>query len=340
MSYFTESTISESLQEFLGDESLTRQVVQRKCSDDSILDFYLESNLQDDNTKKIVRFNVITDENQREVSKEWWRNIEDTEGKKSTLRYQRVEYRQRRRGPEVIERITRLRACRFGAAARVSPEENATCTMRVEKPVFIEPPETDSVLSHYTPPSLEKVHRHLSTTIDGVAQDSVISPIPDRYSSASHSPSKSSPAKSTGLRRHTSSEENYIPPWKRQQNLSQNQSDSNNTTDTKTTNYIPRHRRQQATTDNGKPSKSTDTLRVHNLAGDMDRDELLTLFRPYGRVRKVHIITNQTTGESQYAFVHYDFQEEAQRALDTLHQCPIPGRGVVLSLEWANQRTR
>ena len=129
MSYFTESTISKSLQEFLGDESLTRQVVQRKCSDDSILDFYLESNLQDDNTKKIVRFNVITDENQREVSKEWWRNIEDTEGKKSTLRYQRVEYRQRRRGPEVIERITRLRACRFGAAARVSPEENATCTM-------------------------------------------------------------------------------------------------------------------------------------------------------------------------------------------------------------------
>ena len=336
MSYFTESTISESLQEFLGDESLTRQVVQRKCeSDDSILDFYLESDLQDDNTKKIVRFNVITDENQREVSKEWWRNIEDTEGKKSTLRHQRVEYRQRRRGPEVIERITRLRACRFGAAARVSPEENATYYASRKTGLYrtsryrfrlstLHPALTRKSIS---PPV--NYHRWCRSRFSN-------QPLPDRYSSASHSPSKSSPAKSTGLRRHTSSEENYIPPWKRQQNLTQNQSDSNNTA----TNYIPRHRRQQATTDNGKPRKSTDTLRVHNLAGDMDRDELLTLFRPYGRVRKVHIITNQTTGESQYAFVHYDFQEEAQRALDTLHQRPIPGRGVVFSLEWANQRTR
>ena len=61
---------------------------------------------------------------------------------------------------------------------------------------------------------------------------------------------------------------------------------------------------------------------------------------PPGYVRCPYFGETPVSFASLYAFVHYDFNEEAVKAIRHLDGVPIPGRGVVLSLEWANIRRR
>lgn len=70
---------------------------------------------------------------------------------------------------------------------------------------------------------------------------------------------------------------------------------------------------------------------VGNLPSDCGRSDILDLFEKYGKVRDCDIIRN-------FAFVHFDDEEEARDAVDSLHKSKFLGE-LVLSVsvsEWVH----
>ena len=368
MTYFSEYPLA-NMKDFhpsICDPEYKRLVLQKNCQDHQVVDCYLETDYNSSGVKKTLRFEIDWDASgisshseglhttasDTEIpSVKWW-NLNDSEKTREvSLRHRRVEFRRRKKTPEMIERRQRIKP--FGEASRVSPEDNKSCSMRVDREVLIDPPNADDDWCGGSKGCrIENIYRVLSRKIDGEFIKGTMLQSPDRHQ-----------AIMGGLKNKkvASSAKKYVPRWKRERDGDFESSSDNSDTgdgDKKPNSYVPKHLQQRRDgrdghghgrdgdgrhrkngNDRGKPEKSVDTLRVQNLASDMDREELLALFRPYGRVRKVHIVKNNNE-ESIYAFVHYDFNEEAVKAIRHLDGVPIPGRGVVLSLEWANIRRR
>ena len=334
MTYFQERAIPSDYQYHLEPEYV-RFVEQRSLEDHHLVDCYFETDYNPEMTKKIIRFKLKADKNTslfQEQNPDPSSNLlfqcfDYTRSHTEQIRRVKHSYKKRIMPQEAQERLARLRAKPFGQAALVSTEENGGFTTKMEKEVFIEPP--DKKEGYFAKNNLyaTRTHRIISSTLDETT------PIPDTSHYRFKSKLSASASKKEG-------EAKYIPPSKRQRQVEGGGGggEGESVESKLSQKYVPPSKRKSNPTSiDGKPTKSTTSLRIQNLASDMDRYELLDLFRPYGRVRKLHIVKN-SQGDSQYAFVHYDFNEEAQTALDTLHQRPIPGRGVVLSLEWANNR--
>ena len=333
MSYFTTIDIPDEVKTLIKERfpDIKRQVIQYRNEDDTIIDWYLEGDFEN-GTKNVVRFSDTKNNHK------WWEDFDFDSDKHTTItkhRYQKITYRRRKKTPRMIERISRLKNNKFGQAASVSREENDSLTVRVEKAIYIDHPEDDEewVGSSRTRPrpDLERVVRVNSSLCDDQPQE-VISPVPDKFQIAK--------AKKNARQKLSSSspDQKYVPPWKRKTTPDNNSSEDSDSSSPQKYDPIPLRKKESSNNNQrARQEKSIDTLRVHNLAGDMDRYEILDLFRPFGRVRKVHIVKN-SDGESQYAFIHYDFQEEARKAMESLNNKPIAGRGVVLSIEWANRK--
>ncbi len=79
------------------------------------------------------------------------------------------------------------------------------------------------------------------------------------------------------------------------------------------------------------------TLRVTNLADDVEDDDLRELFSHFGRVIRVYVGRDRETGESRgFAFVSMSSREEADRARQR-----VDGMGyanLILSVQWSQPR--
>lgn len=79
------------------------------------------------------------------------------------------------------------------------------------------------------------------------------------------------------------------------------------------------------------------SLRITNLSEDVREGDLQSLFGHYGRLQRVYLAKDQTTGASRgFAFVTYYDKTDAQRAIDKLH-----GHGydnLILQVQWAKPK--
>ena len=77
---------------------------------------------------------------------------------------------------------------------------------------------------------------------------------------------------------------------------------------------------------------------VGNLSFEATESEVEDLFKGFGNVRKVEIVYNTHTFKSKgFGFVEMQRQDDAQRAVDTLHGQPFMGRELLVRA--ANERT-
>lgn len=71
---------------------------------------------------------------------------------------------------------------------------------------------------------------------------------------------------------------------------------------------------------------------VGNLAFAAEEDELTDLFEQYGEVASVKIIIDRESGRSRgFGFVEMDDDDEAQSAIDALHQSEFLGRTLIVN---------
>lgn len=79
------------------------------------------------------------------------------------------------------------------------------------------------------------------------------------------------------------------------------------------------------------------SLRITNLSEDCKEGDLQDLFAPIGRLQRVYLAKDMTTGQSRgFAFVTYYTREDAQRAIDKLN-----GHGydnLILQVQFAKPR--
>lgn len=70
-------------------------------------------------------------------------------------------------------------------------------------------------------------------------------------------------------------------------------------------------------------------LYVGNIAYNMSPEELRVVFSPFGNVLNVKVITDKETGKSKgYAFVEFENDEDAEKALQALHNSQHKGRSL------------
>jgi RNA recognition motif-containing protein len=68
---------------------------------------------------------------------------------------------------------------------------------------------------------------------------------------------------------------------------------------------------------------------IGNIAYSMTSEEIKELFLPYGNVLNVRVITDKRSGRSKgYAFVEMDNDEDAQNAIQALHESQVKGRNI------------
>jgi len=73
-------------------------------------------------------------------------------------------------------------------------------------------------------------------------------------------------------------------------------------------------------------------LYVSNLGFQVNDDDLLNLFTPYGQVTSAKVITDRETGRSRgFGFVEMPSDEEARKAIKELEGKPIDGRALSVS---------
>ena len=71
---------------------------------------------------------------------------------------------------------------------------------------------------------------------------------------------------------------------------------------------------------------------VGNLVWDATADDLLALFQKYGAVGRAQVITDRESGRSRgFGFVEMDKDDEAQKAIDGLHNTPFRGRPLTVN---------
>ena len=69
------------------------------------------------------------------------------------------------------------------------------------------------------------------------------------------------------------------------------------------------------------------TVYLSNLSYKRDRNGLIRLMSPYGKIKHLHIIVEPTSGQSRgMAFIEMNSTEEAKKAIEGLNQKQIDGR--------------
>ena len=107
--------------------------------------------------------------------------------------------------------------------------------------------------------------------------------------------------------------------------------------------YVPPGRRggptsaERVGTDDMRRMNDENSVRVMNLSEDTQEADLLELFRPFGAVKRVHVVINQKTRMSKgCGFVKFVNREDAQRAINKLNGHGYDNR--ILQVEWAPPR--
>jgi RNA recognition motif-containing protein len=73
-------------------------------------------------------------------------------------------------------------------------------------------------------------------------------------------------------------------------------------------------------------------LYVSNLGFQVNDDDLMKLFTPYGQVTSAKVITDRETGRSRgFGFVEMPVDEEARKAIKELEGKPVEGRSLSVS---------
>ncbi|KAH9855680.1 translation initiation factor 3 RNA-binding subunit [Lenzites betulinus] len=90
----------------------------------------------------------------------------------------------------------------------------------------------------------------------------------------------------------------------------------------------------------GRPGGNRDdlpTLRVTNISGDTEENDLRDLFGVFGRVARVYVGRDRETGAGKgFAFVSFEDKSAAQKAMEKMH-----GRGydnLILNIQWSQPR--
>ena len=77
---------------------------------------------------------------------------------------------------------------------------------------------------------------------------------------------------------------------------------------------------------------------VGNLAFTTTEQSIRDLFKPFGRLQRVTLVSDHATGRSRgFAFVQMADDEEAEQAIAALNGCTVDGR--VLRINEAQPRT-
>lgn len=85
--------------------------------------------------------------------------------------------------------------------------------------------------------------------------------------------------------------------------------------------------------------ENTASLKVSNLAEDVYETDLRALFEPFGRLRRVTVMTDSRTGESRgFAFVNFNTRSEAERAKAALHRTGL--KNTVIEIDWSKANPR
>jgi len=108
-------------------------------------------------------------------------------------------------------------------------------------------------------------------------------------------------------------------------------------TKTKTkTKYVPPHLRKGASISTETVNK---TLYVSNISENVTDQELRYLFRKFGYVAKLKLVRDRETGQSKgHAYITYEHRNDAQKALDKMHNYPIGHQ--LIYLEWSKNKRR
>lgn len=78
-------------------------------------------------------------------------------------------------------------------------------------------------------------------------------------------------------------------------------------------------------------------LRVSNLSPDTSEDDLRNLFQPFGRVEKVYIAKDHSTGESRgFAFIKFLYHSSAEDARKNLNGYPL--HHMIMRVDWSEPR--
>lgn len=84
---------------------------------------------------------------------------------------------------------------------------------------------------------------------------------------------------------------------------------------------------------NPKSKRMATNIYVGNLPWTATQDDLVQLFSQYGTVEKTQIISDRETGRSRgFGFVEMSTEEEAQKAIDALHESPYNGRPLTVNI--------
>jgi len=84
----------------------------------------------------------------------------------------------------------------------------------------------------------------------------------------------------------------------------------------------------------GPPAKDEFTVRVTNLPEEATENDLMELFKPYGKVNRVFLAKDKTTQASRgFAFINFQNKEDAQRAIYGVNDYGYAH--LILKVEWA-----
>lgn len=84
---------------------------------------------------------------------------------------------------------------------------------------------------------------------------------------------------------------------------------------------------------NPKSNRMATNIYVGNLPWTATQDDLVQLFSQYGTVEKTQIISDRETGRSRgFGFVEMSTEDEAQKAIDALHESPYNGRPLTVNI--------
>lgn len=74
-------------------------------------------------------------------------------------------------------------------------------------------------------------------------------------------------------------------------------------------------------------------LFIGNLSYNVTEDELRDVFSQYGEITDLKIITDRMSGRSKgIAFITYATEEQAQAAIEAMHNQEIDGRAVIVNV--------
>lgn len=81
------------------------------------------------------------------------------------------------------------------------------------------------------------------------------------------------------------------------------------------------------------PQSNPRKLFVGNLSFDTTKDTLVSVFSEFGKVEDAALITDRMSGRSRgIAFVTFSTEEEANSAIEALHETELDGRKIIVQV--------